>query len=352
MKPFLIVLAFVAILAAPVDYALADSHEVAAAGNASVEPGDGDDEKEAPAATGDGAREVVIGAGAVSGAYFPAAGALCRALAAADPRIRCLVESNDNSSENIKKLSDGLLDMAIVQSDWLMHAARGTNLFHATGPDESLRAVMALHSESLTLMVRAGAAIAKPADLKGKRISIGPDFTYQRLLFEAMLRAWGLDRSDLALVMEITAAEQFAALCEGQIDAAAIVVAHPSPMLAEAIQRCGLKLVPVAGRQVDDLLEGRPELAVATIPGGIYAGAPDDIPTFGLRAVLATTANVEDQVIRQITEAVLGDLSEFSRQHPVLAGVEAAAMPRAGIAIPLHPGAQVAYRARGQLSAD
>ena len=303
-------------------------------------------------AVGGGAREIVIGAGAVSGVYFPAAGAICRVVAARDPDTRCFVESNANSSANIERLAGGLLDFAIVQSDWLMHAARGTNLFRATGPDENLRAVMALHAEPLTLIARPGAGIAKPADLEGKRISIGLAFTYQRVLMEALLRAWDIDAGDLALALEISAAEQFSALCTGEIDAAAIVTAHPSPVLADVMQRCELKLVPIAGKELDELLGARPELAAAIVPRGIYAGVLDEVPTFGLRAVLVTTVNVEDGLVRQVTGAMLDSMAEFTGQHPALAGVGARTMITAGIALPLHAGAEAAYRARGLLSAE
>lgn len=306
------------------------------------------DEGEAGGAT----REIVIGAGGVSGVYFPAAGAICRVVAARDPETRCYVESNANSSDNIERLNGGMLDLAIVQSDWLMHAARGTNLFHGDGPDENLRAVMALHAEPLTLIARAGANIDDPAGLKGKRISIGPAFTYQRVLMEVLLKAYDIDSEDLALVLEITAAEQFSALCAGEIDAAAIVTAHPSPALAEAMQSCELKLVPVAGEEVDDLLERRPDLAAAAIPGGIYTGAPDDVPVFGLRAILATTVNVDDSLVQQVTEAVLDSLADLKSLHPALAGIGAGTMISAGISLPLHPGAEAAYRAKGLLAAE
>jgi TRAP transporter TAXI family solute receptor len=169
---------------------------------------------------------------------------------------------------------------------------------------------------------------------------------------EALLGAYDIDTDDLALVLEITAMEQFSALCLGEIDAAAIVTAHPSPLLAEAMQRCELKLVPVAGEAVDELLERRPDLASAAIPGGLYTGAPDDVPVFGLRAVLATTINVDDGLVRQVTEAILDSMAEFSSQHPVLAGVGAGTMISAGISLPLHPGAEAAYRARGLIAAE
>lgn len=294
-------------------------------------------------------RDIVIGGGNVAGVYFPAAGAICRVVSQYAGGRRCLVESNPNSSANLERLTSGLLDFAVVQSDWLMHASRGTSLFRPAGPDDTLRAVMSLHAEALTLVARAGAGISKPEDLEGKRVNLGPAYTYQRVLTEALLRAIGLDDGDFAQVMEIAAAEQFTALCTGELDAAAIVAAHPSPVLADAMQRCDLRLVPITSDEIDGLLEDRPELASAIVPGGLYAGVPDDIPTFGLRAVLATTTQVEDEIVETVVKAVLGGLPTLTEQHPALAHLDPATMATAGIALPLHPAAERAFKQAGVL---
>lgn len=303
----------------------------------------------APAAMGGAPREIVIGGGSVAGAYFPVAGAICRVVVARLPGARCLVESNANSSANIERLRSGLLDFAVVQSDWLMHAYRGTNLFRSQGPDESLRAVMSLHAEPLAMIAAAGAGIETAADLKGKRLNLGSAFTYQRVLTEATLWAFGIDEDDLALAMEIPAVEQFPALCAGEIDAAGIVVAHASPVLAEAMRQCDLKLVRIDGGKLAELLEDRPDLARAEIPGGLYAGVPDAVPSFGLRAVLATSSQTDDEIVRAILGAILESLPEFTGQHPVLARLRPESMVSAGIAIPLHEAASRYFKERGLL---
>lgn len=288
-------------------------------------------------------RDIVIGAGTVAGVYFPVAGAVCRVVAERSGGSRCLVESNANSAANLERLRDGLLDFAIVQSDWLMHASRGTNLFRPNGPDETLRAVVSLHSEPLTLIARADAGIRSAGDLKEKRLNLGPAFTYQRVLTDALLRALDID-DDLALAMDLPAAQQFSALCAGEVDAVTMVVPHPSPDIANAMLRCDLRLVPVEGEAVAALLEARPELAAATIPGGLYAGAPDPVGSFGLRAVLATTTQVEDEIVAAVAESILSGLPELREQHPALASLTARSMVSEGIAVPLHDAAARFYR--------
>ena len=332
-----------ALIAAP-QPAKPDRHAAAPAGESGAA-----EESGAAATEAAPERDIVIGGGSVAGVYFPAAGAICRIVSLQEPGRRCLVESNANSSANLERLAGGLLDFAVVQSDWLMHASRGTSLFRPNGPDETLRAVLSLHAEAFTLVARAGAGIGNPQDLKGKRLNLGPAYTYQRVLTEALLRAFKLDDDDLAQIMEVSTEEQFTALCTGEVDAAAIVAAHPSPVLADAMQRCDLRLVPIAGDRIAKLLDNRKEFAPAVVPGGLYAGAPDDIPTFGLRAILATTTQVEEEIVEAVVKALLDGLPALTDQHPALARLDRETMSTAGIAVPLHAGAERVFKARGLL---
>lgn len=292
-------------------------------------------------------REIIIGAGGVAGAYFPVAGAICRMVAARGAGLRCLVESNMDSSANLERLRDGRLDFAIVQSDWLMHAARGTNIFRPDGPDDTLRAVMALQAETLTLMARADRGIGSLSDLEGKTVNLGPLLTYPRILAGALLDAAGMDAGDLAGITELSMTEQIAALCLGEIDVAVAVIAHPSPALSTALARCDLRLVPVEGKAVAKLLKDRPEWASATIPGGIYVGIPDAVPSFGLRAVLATTSRAEDRVVDAVVRSIFLSLDDFRGQHPLLGTVTVSEMASAGIALPLHDGALARFSKDG-----
>ena len=115
------------------------------------------------------------------------------------------------------------------------------------------------------------------------------------------------------------------------------------------MQRCDLRLLPITGDAVDKLVEDRKEFAPAIVPGGLYAGAPDDIPTFGLRAVLATTTQVEEEIVESVVKAVLGSLPTMTDLHPALARLDRETMATAGIALPLHSGARRAFKASGVL---
>ena len=117
-----------------------------------------------------------MGTGSINALYYPVGVSLCR-LVNQDRRtsgIRCAARPSEGSVGNVAELRANRLDLALVQSDTQADAWAGRGAFAAAGPFASLRAVMSLYPEPLTLVARADAGIAGLSDLPGKRVAIGP----------------------------------------------------------------------------------------------------------------------------------------------------------------------------------
>jgi uncharacterized protein len=239
--------------------------------------------------------------------------------------------------------------MAIVQSDWQYYAVRGLGPFKSAGPFEGLRALFAIHGEPLTLMVRKNAGIATLADLKGKRVNIGPKGTGQRVLADLLIRALGWKDGDFASLAEIDANLQTTALCDNQIDAFLMPMSHPNGAVEEAAMRCGAMLVPLSGPAIEKLMADKPYLAKDVIPGGTYSGNPNAIATFGPRATLLATKGMSDEVGYRIVKAVFEDFDRFTAMHPSFRNLTPAEMVGPGNTAPLQAGAQRYFRERGWL---
>ncbi len=296
-----------------------------------------------------GTDTVVIGGGRPFGLYFAAAGAVCRIFMRAEQKVRCLVESNGDSSSNIAALSKRRIDFAIVQSDWLYHAAHGTSRFRSSGPDRSLRAVFSLHAESLALVVRSDDAVKGLRALDGRPIAAGREGSYERLLTKLVLGAVGLDGDGLRFVRETAMEDSIAALCAGRVAAAAFVIAHPSARLAALSRRCAIRVLPLRESLLAHAVRRRPGLSLAKIPADLYQDKAEDLSTVGLRAVLATSERTPPALVYRLVKAVLENLDALRGQHPVLRTLEGERMIRAGIAVPLHAGARRYYREQGWL---
>jgi TRAP transporter TAXI family solute receptor len=286
---------------------------------------------------------IIIGTGSVTAVYYPAGGAICRVVNEQSTNIRCLVQSTGGAIDNIEALRTGELQFGIAQSDWLYHAFRGTDRFSELGAFEDLRAVFSIHAEPFTIVARADAGVTHFDDLKGKRVNIGNQGSGARATMDVVLEAKGWALADFAGVLELAPPEASEALCTDQVDAIVHMVGHPSAWSQKATTGCGGILVEVSGAGIDRLIEEHPYYRDASIPEGMYNN-DTAVPTFGVAATLVSSAQVPEDVVYTVVSAVFDRFEEFKSLHPALNHLEADKLPREGISIPLHAGAERYYR--------
>ncbi len=280
---------------------------------------------------------LVIGTGAVTGIYYPTAGAVQRLVNDQNPTIRLAVQSTNGSISNLEALANGNLDFAIAQSDWAYYAAKGGMPPFAEGnPD--LRAILALHSELLAIVVKADSNINDIDGLKGRKINLGPTGSGPRNLMTAIFQTlnWGV--GEMGALLDLPFAEQANALCSGQVDAIVYLVPHPNAAVQDALTRCATKMLPLNSRAVDQLIANNPFYSKSVIPGSTYPGQTSDTATFGVRALLVTTAKLPDDVAYAVAKAAYGNASQLTTLHPSLVRLTASDMKPTAYGLPVHPG--------------
>ena len=190
------------------------------------------------------------------------------------------------------------------------------------GPDPKLRMLIALYPEAFTVVARADAGIRDFQDLRGKRIGIGKSGAGYTFTRDVVLGFYGWTISDPEHVLELEPAEQNQALCGNKVDAIIFVAGHPNGLTQEATTGCPARLVRVAGPPIDRLLATHPYYVASVIPGGMYAGNPDDVPTIGTQAVLVTSSDQPDELAYAVVKAVFENFADFRRLHPALSTLE------------------------------
>lgn len=297
---------------------------------------------------------LVIGTGAVTGVYYPAGGAICRLVNKdrAKVGLRCAVESTPGSIYNIDALKAGEVEIALVQSDWQEHAFNGTGEFAQKGRFDKMRFLFSLHNESLTLIARKHAKIDKLDDIKGKNVSFGSIGSGVRATMDDVMRAKGWTKEDFKSMADLRAADQAKAICSGNIDALVIATGHPNGLVQEITSSCETKFININDDVIQKLIEGNPEFSKAIIPGGLYAGVPDDIQTFGVKSTVITTSDTSDQVAYDVTKLVFDNISAFRALHPVFMQLNVNRMATEGRTAPYHPGALKYFEEKGLVKND
>jgi uncharacterized protein len=294
---------------------------------------------------------VTIGTGGVTGVYYPAGGSICRLVnqGRSEHGIRCSAESTGGSVFNVNTISEGELDMGVVQSDVQYNAYNGVVQFADTGAVEKLRAVFSLHPEPFTVVVRPDSGITGFEDLKGKRVNVGNPGSGQRATVEILMERYGWTMSDFALASELPSREQAAALCDNRVDAILFTVGHPTGSIAEPVATCDAELINVTGDIVDQLVEEHSYYFHATIPAGMYNN-DEDIQTFGVGATVVSSTDTSPEVVYQVTKAVFENFDEFKNLHPAFAVLEKENMVSMGLSAPLHEGAERYFKEAGLLN--
>ena len=286
---------------------------------------------------------LVIGSGAVLGLYFPVAGAL----ASLADHGNVLVESTGGSLENLVRLRQGDLDMAVVRSDLAYEAALGLDAFSIDEPYGELRTVMTLHPEPLLIIASADSGIRSLDDVDGQRIQLGEPGSATAELFELVLGTQQWPEERFVVADPVPLAEQTDGLCAGDFDMMAFISGAPSGTVYEALSRCGAHLVSVEGTGIDTLLLDHPALVEVTVPPGRFPGVDRPVHAVGPVALLVTTAAEPEERVANFVTAVVEDLPRLRAQHPSLADLDIHWLATAAHVVPLHDGAAAAYEALG-----
>ena len=294
---------------------------------------------------------LIMATGGVTGVCYPAGGAICQMMNNGVKKhgVRCFVESSNGSLENLKRLRAQEIDLAIVQSDWLMHAKRGSAQFKDYGAFNGLRKVFTLYSEPFTIVARKDSGIRRLEDLKGKRVNIGNEGSGQRATMEWLMGVIGWWKSDFSEVYEFNSEDQAQALCDDKFDAMVFVAGSPNSSVKHATTECQSVIVPATLAKLDASIE-RSEVYVKTvIPGGMYRGNPEDIETFGVYANLVSTEAVDDGMVYALTQSLFEDFNAFKGLHPALKRLGREDMLRSGEDSVWHNGAQAYFLDAGMI---
>lgn len=297
-------------------------------------------------------KNITIGTAGVTGVYYPAGGAICRMVnrGKKEHGIRCTVESTGGSIANLESIHNKEIDLGIVQSDLLYYAYNGKDIFADAGKDKKLRVLLALHFEPFTIVARKNSKINVFDDLKGKKLYIGAQGSGMRATMEELMTQKGVNKKTFASIVDVKSGDQSKALCDGKIDALVYAGGHPNGAIQQVTSACPTRLVDIAQADVDKMIAAHPFYVRATIPGGMYNGNPQETKTFGVRALLVASENLDDDVAYQVVKAVFENLDNFKTLHPVFATLDASRMVANDNIAPIHAGAEKYYKEKGMLS--
>jgi len=207
---------------------------------------------------------------------------------------------------------------------------------------------MAIYPELLTLVTRKDANINSISDIKGKRINLGNPGSGNEATTLTLFEASGIKKEDLKFAGTLKASEMPDALKEDKIDGYFYMVGHPTANIKDATNSVNAKITPLEGFNIDALIKKYPYFAKADVPGGMYKGNPEEIPTFGVKAVLITSDDVSEKAVYTTVKAILENFDKFKELHPAYSNITKESLLD-GLSAPLHEGAKQYFKEAGLL---
>jgi TRAP transporter TAXI family solute receptor len=182
------------------------------------------------------------------------------------------------------------------------------------------------------------------ADLRGKRVNLGPAAGGGALFFREMLPAWGLSESDFSFSF-LSYNEGTEALRDGRIDANTPNGAAPLETVSSLASLDSVKLISLETANMNRVRQNNPYYDTAIIPGGTYRGINQDVQTGGIQDILVVREDMSEENVYQITKAIFESLEDLRKVHPSIANLRFDGYKNS--LVPLHPGALRFYRERG-----
>ncbi len=286
---------------------------------------------------------LVMVTGGDAGTYYAFGGVIASVLTDSIENVEVTATTSGASAANARSLNNKEADLAILQNDVLAYAVGGTESMADDGAMPQLRAIASLYPEAVQLVATKASGIKTIEDLKGKRVCVGDAGSGSEVNAKQVLEACGLSYDDFD-VQYLSFSEASTAMQNGTVDAAFNTSAMPNSAITELANYTDIVVVPIDGAYADALIAKYPFYAKTTVGKDIY-GTDADVQSVAMMAVLACTAELDADVVYNITKQLFEQnaaLSAHIRGKDVT--LESALD---GVTVSFHEGAAKYYKEKG-----
>lgn len=286
---------------------------------------------------------ITFSAGTPSGVYQKYGTLLQGAMAKDMPDVDVTLLNSDGSQENVRRVATGRADFSIAAAD-----AVETYILQNKPGSGRLRGCTRLYDDYVHLVVPRSSSIRSVADLKGRKVAVGPSGSGVRLIANHVLQAAGLDPDDDIEPLAAGIADMPTLLKDHSIDAFFWSGGLPTTAVRGLSETDDIRLVPIGSDLVKKLHEqggASRYYRAAVMPADAYPRAQRGaaVQTLAVANFLITRDDADAKLTEDLTRTVIGSRDRIGQK------VHAAQLVDLRTAIytdplPLHDGARRYYR--------
>ncbi|MET7698425.1 TAXI family TRAP transporter solute-binding subunit [Streptomyces sp. NPDC005485] len=259
------------------------------------------------------------------------------------PNLDVRLQNSDGSQENVRRVATGQADFTIAAAD-----AVETYMLQGTPGSDMLRGCARLYDDYVHVVVPRSSSVKSVADLRGKKVAVGPSGSGVRLIADHVLQAAGLDPKEDIVPLPDGIGTMPSLLKQHKIDAFFWSGGLPTSAVQKLSQSFKIKLVPIGSDLVEKLHQqggASSYYRAAVMPADAYPKAQlgESVQTVAVANLLITREDSDPKLTEQLTRTVIN-----SRDH-IGAVVHAAQLVDLRTAVytdplQLHEGARRYYR--------
>jgi len=262
------------------------------------------------------------------------------------PGIEAKVEVTGGATENPKLVGAGDSDIGFTNANLAYNAYTGTGIFEGKKYDQLRLMFGGVAPGTFHIAVLADSNIKTYADLKGKKVAVGPQGGGGLSMLPDILGIYNLTMQDFS-ASYMSFDEGVQALIDKHVDAALVQAPHPAPAI-KTLQgsKAAFRLLEMTDAERDALIEKFPYYNKVDLPADVY-GLPADAKLVGSSNVVVINANLSEDDVYNMTKAIFESLDQLHKVHP--SAVSITAENAVSTVIPFHPGAEKYFKEIGVL---
>ena len=277
-------------------------------------------------------QEFRLGTAALGGAYYPLGQGLASLVTRYADGISMVPIVTRGALENPRLVSEGELEMALTNADLAYFAYLGEGPYEA--PLDIL-AAGALHPSVLHLIARAGSGVPTFAELRGRRLAIGPAGGPTVTLTDLLLQSYGMTLDDVVPSF-LSYSDGFTQLGDGNVDAAFALAGYPAAAVMQTRATQELAFIQVEQPVIEQFVADNPYYYPVEIASSVY-DTESGSTVLAIANVLIVRASESDDAVYEVVQSIYGNLAELRETNAIAAQIDASRSIE--LPLPLHPGA-------------
>lgn len=297
-----------------------------------------------------GYSDLSIGTAASGGAWYPIGAVMSDIISTSDLGISATVQTTGGGVENCKLTNNGDCELSITIGYLAYNAQQGIDPYEGAQMDNISCLFGGLSVGVMQVVVPGDSDIETFADLKGKKVAVGPAGGGAITCLSACLEYDGISYDDITPTY-VNYDEGVTSMTDGHVDAAVVYGGIPTSAVSTLVASgASFRILSLTETSQEEILDEYSYFQGVTIPADMYS-TDSDVITIGTPNIVIVNSDMSEDEVYDLCSLLLSDenIIRIQESQPSAKGLtlEKAATETS---IPLHPGAEKFFKEKGLIN--